>query len=35
MNKIKVLVVFGTRPEAVKMAPIIKGLKKCEENFDT
>lgn len=26
MNKIKVLTVFGTRPEAVKMAPIIKKL---------
>ncbi|WP_218835291.1 non-hydrolyzing UDP-N-acetylglucosamine 2-epimerase [Sedimentibacter hydroxybenzoicus] len=34
MNKIKVLVIFGTRPEAVKMAPIIKSLKN-EECFDT
>ena len=33
MNKIKVLVVFGTRPEAVKMAPIVKALKKHEEHF--
>ncbi len=33
MNKIKVLVVFGTRPEAVKMAPIVKALKKDEEHF--
>ena len=33
MNKIKVLVIFGTRPEAVKMAPIVKALKKNEENF--
>ncbi|NYB74609.1 UDP-N-acetylglucosamine 2-epimerase (non-hydrolyzing) [Sedimentibacter hydroxybenzoicus DSM 7310] len=30
----KVLVIFGTRPEAVKMAPIIKSLKN-EECFDT
>ncbi|WP_326911560.1 non-hydrolyzing UDP-N-acetylglucosamine 2-epimerase [Sedimentibacter sp. MB31-C6] len=29
----KVLVVFGTRPEAVKMAPIVKALKNDEENF--
>jgi len=33
MDKIKVLVVFGTRPEAVKMAPIVKALKKDEDNF--
>lgn len=33
MNKIKVLVVFGTRPEAVKMAPIIKALEKNKEHF--
>jgi UDP-N-acetylglucosamine 2-epimerase (non-hydrolysing) len=35
MEKIKVLVVFGTRPEAVKMAPIVKGLKNDEKNFMT
>jgi len=34
MEKIKVLIIFGTRPEAVKMAPIIKALKN-EENFET
>lgn len=28
MNKIKVLTVFGTRPEAVKMAPVVKKLNK-------
>jgi len=33
MNKIKVLVVFGTRPEAVKMAPIVKALKNDQEHF--
>lgn len=27
MEKIKVLVVFGTRPEAIKMAPVIRELK--------
>ncbi|WDV46078.1 UDP-N-acetylglucosamine 2-epimerase (non-hydrolyzing) [Clostridiaceae bacterium M8S5] len=28
MKKIKVLTVFGTRPEAIKMAPIIKAMNK-------
>jgi len=27
----KVLIVFGTRPEAIKMAPIILELKKCND----
>ncbi|MCX7748875.1 MAG: UDP-N-acetylglucosamine 2-epimerase (non-hydrolyzing) [Clostridia bacterium] len=31
MDKLKVMVVFGTRPEAVKMAPLVKELKKHEE----
>lgn len=35
MNKIKVLIIFGTRPEAVKMAPIVKALKNDEEHFIT
>jgi len=35
MKKIKVLVVFGTRPEAVKMAPIVKALKGKEDIFDS
>lgn len=30
MNKIKVMTVFGTRPEAIKMAPLIKQLNRCE-----
>jgi UDP-N-acetylglucosamine 2-epimerase len=30
MQKIKVMTVFGTRPEAIKMAPLVKTLKKCE-----
>ncbi len=29
----KVLVVFGTRPEAIKMAPVVKALKGCD-SFD-
>lgn len=35
MNKIKTLIIFGTRPEAVKMAPIVKALKNDEEHFET
>lgn len=31
MEKIKVMSIFGTRPEATKMAPIIKELEKHEE----
>ena len=31
----KVLLVFGTRPEAIKMAPLIKELKKNQEDFET
>ena len=31
MNKIKVMTVFGTRPEAIKMAPLIKELEKRSE----
>ena len=27
----KVMVVFGTRPEAIKMAPVIKELKKVQD----
>lgn len=34
MEKIKVLIIFGTRPEAVKMAPIVKALKN-EQSFTT
>jgi len=30
MNKLKILMVFGTRPEAIKMAPLVKELKKEE-----
>lgn len=31
MKKIKVLTVFGTRPEAIKMAPLVKELEKREQ----
>ena len=34
-NKIKVLLVFGTRPEAIKMAPIFWELEKNSEVFKT
>ena len=30
----KVLIVFGTRPEAIKMAPVVKAFKDCN-NFET
>ena len=28
---IKVMSVFGTRPEAIKMAPLVKELEKCDK----
>jgi len=31
----KILVVFGTRPEAIKMAPLCRVLLKHEDDFDT
>ncbi len=31
----KVLVVFGTRPEAIKMAPLVKALQADQDNFTT
>ena len=30
MDKIKVLSIFGTRPEATKMAPLVKALEQCK-----
>ncbi len=30
-EKIKVMAVFGTRPEAIKMAPVILEMQKCKE----
>jgi UDP-N-acetylglucosamine 2-epimerase (non-hydrolysing) len=31
----KVMLVFGTRPEAIKMAPLVKAFKKYPEQFQT
>lgn len=30
-----ILLVFGTRPEAIKMAPLVKALKAQPEKFNT
>lgn len=35
MSKIKVLTVFGTRPEAIKMAPLVKELERQPEVFES
>lgn len=34
-NRIRVTAVFGTRPEAIKMAPVVKELQKYPDEFDT
>lgn len=34
-RKIKVMTVFGTRPEAIKMAPLVKEMKKHEDAIET
>ena len=31
----KILLIFGTRPEAIKMAPLVKALQKDTEHFET
>ena len=31
----RILLVFGTRPEAIKMCPLVLGLRKHPEDFDT
>jgi len=31
---LKILTVFGTRPEAIKMAPLVKELKRCPEQIN-
>lgn len=31
----RIMLVFGTRPEAIKMAPLVKEFQKCPENFET
>lgn len=35
MNMKKILLVFGTRPEAIKMAPLVKKLQEMPEVFQT
>ena len=35
MSRKKILIVFGTRPEAIKMAPLVKAFQKDAELFDT
>ena len=35
MNMKKILLVFGTRPEAIKMAPLVKKLQEMPEAFQT
>ena len=34
-ERTRVLVVFGTRPEAIKLAPVIERLKACGNRFET
>ncbi len=34
-NRKKILLVFGTRPEAIKMAPLVLALKQQAETFET
>lgn len=31
----KIMLVFGTRPEAIKMAPLVKEFQKCPNRFET
>lgn len=31
----KVMLVFGTRPEAIKMAPLVKAFEQCADDFKT
>jgi UDP-N-acetylglucosamine 2-epimerase (non-hydrolysing) len=35
MSKKKVMLVFGTRPEAIKMCPLVKEFQKKPDEFDT
>ncbi len=35
MSKLKVMIVFGTRPEAIKMAPVITQFLKDSSHFET
>ncbi len=35
MSRIKVMTIFGTRPEAIKMAPLVKELEKNSDNIES
>lgn len=35
MGRRKIMLVFGTRPEAIKMAPLVIRLQKLKDNFET
>ena len=35
MNKLKVMSVFGTRPEAIKMCPLVRELREQPDDFET
>lgn len=35
MSKIKVITIFGTRPEAIKMAPLVKELEKNSDKIES
>jgi len=35
MSKLKILIVFGTRPEAIKMAPLVQEFYKNDSHFET
>jgi len=35
MSRNKILIVFGTRPEAIKMAPLVKAFQKHTDSFET
>ena len=35
MGKLNIMVVYGTRTEAIKLAPIILELKKTQETINT
>ena len=35
MDRLRVMVVFGTRPEAVKMAPVVRALRNRNDRAET
>ena len=35
VDKIKVLTIFGTRPEAIKMAPLVKEIEKNSDKLQS